>query len=483
MQVRQDYVEQIMRHTESTSTIAGPWKKAAYLCLLFLMSCGSGSAPSLDEPRDDQSPVIEDENLIFSSPVHYLHGYIRSDQVGIRLLPIDETFELQFTEATFSASAGVLRVSGPCFDMLINTSRNGNELELSDSRNTRPLGCQSTFVNQTLTDTLQTVVSVVQSDVITIESTENYLLLGPQGGELLAFSTVPLRVDNRELNEATSISQRRWALESIRTLESGFAAVPLGMTAFMSFGQDQTLDLDLGCSSGSGGVRIGSGIISIIDLSFTDSLCLPDELALEDLTQDYPTELVEAFFTRGNVIPLAFSIVNDQLMLFNGRDTVLVFSGRVINESESLPTTSELDRGDLTLGGIDVDAVQRRTDIIRDQVALDELYGSLLTDFGLTQFEAPVVDFTRFTVIAAFYGHNNQTGYDLVVRSAVETESGLDVFLTSRDPDDSLLNTNCFVEEAESAPFSIVLVDSRQTPVTTRIRETSFCTGLWDIVG
>ena len=92
MQVRQNYVEQIMRHTESTSIIAGPWKKAAYLCLLFLMSCGSGSA--LDEPRDDQSPVIEDDNLVFSGPVHYLHGYIRSDQVGISLLPVDETFEL-----------------------------------------------------------------------------------------------------------------------------------------------------------------------------------------------------------------------------------------------------------------------------------------------------------------------------------------------------------------------------------------------------
>ena len=472
-----------MRHTESTSTIAGPWKKAAYLCMLFLMGCGSGSDQSLDEPRDDQSPVIEDNNLVFSGPVHYLHGYIRSDQVGIRLLPIDETFELQFTEANFSASAGVLRVSGPCFDMLINTSRNGNEYELSNSRNTRPLGCQSTFVNETLSDTLQTVVSVMQSDVVTIESTENYLLLGPQGGELLAFNTVPLRADNLELNPAVNLSQRRWALESIRTLESGFAAVPLGMTAFMSFGQDQMLELDLGCSSGSGGVRVGSGIISIIDLSFTDSLCLPDDPTQEDPTQGYPTELVEAFFTRGNVIPLAFSQVNDQLLLFNGRDTVLVFSGRVINENELLPLISELDRGDLTLGGIDVNSVQRRTDIIRDQVALDELYGSLLTDYGLTQLEAPVVDFTRFTVIAAFYGHNNQTGYDLVVRNAVETESGLDVFLTSRDPDSNLLNTNCFVDDMESAPFSIVLVDSRQTPVTTRIRETSFCTGLWDIVG
>jgi len=197
---------------------------------------------------------------------NYLHGYIRSDQVGIRLLPIDETFELQFTEANFSASAGVLRVSGPCFDMLINTSRNGNEYELSNSRNTRPLGCQSTFVNETLSDTLQTVVSVMQSDVVTIESTGNYLLLGPQGGELLAFNTVPLRADSLELNPAVNLSQRRWALESIRTLESGFAAVPLGMTAFMSFGQDQMLELDLGCSSGSGGVRVGSGIISIIDL-------------------------------------------------------------------------------------------------------------------------------------------------------------------------------------------------------------------------
>ncbi len=467
-----------MRHTDLTSTIAVPWKVAAYLCLLFLIACGSGSDSSLDDPRDDQTPVIDDDNLVFSGPVHFLHGYIRSDQVGIRLLPIDETFELQFSEATFSASSGVLRVSGPCFDMLINTRRNGNELVLSDSRNTRPLGCQATFANQTLSDTLQTVMSVLQSDAITIESTENFLLLGPQGGELLAFNTRPLRANDRELDEAASLLQRRWALESIRTLESGVVAVPLGMTAFMSFGQGQALDLDLGCSSGSGGAIIGAGIISIIDLTFTESLCFAD-----DSVQDYPTEIVEAFFTQGNVIPPAFFIQNDQLMLFNGRDTVLVFSGRLVNDTETLPMVSELDRGDLTLGGIDVDSVQRRTDIIRDQIALDGLYSSLITDFGLTQLESPTVDFNRFTVIAVFYGHNSQTGYDLVVRNAVETERGLDVFLTSRDPDSSVLNTNCLVEDAESAPFSVVLVDSRQTPVTTRIRETSFCTGLWDIVG
>lgn len=398
--------------------------------------------------------------------------------MGIRLLPVDETFELQYTEATFAASSGVLRLSGPCFDVLIDASRTGSALNLSNYRNAQPLGCLPTFVNETLTDTSRTVVSVMQSDAIDVESTEDYLLLRPQGGELLAFSTRPLRASDRELIDAEDLSHKRWTLESVRTLDSGIAAVPLTMSASLYFGEGRNLDLELGCSSGSGGVRIASGIISVIDLSFTESIC-----ASEGTTERYPTELVEQFFTRANVNPLAYSLRNDQLILFNGRDTALVFSGRSVAESETLPTTTVFESGDLTSGGVDVMSVERRTDIIRDQISLDALYRSLGTAYGLTQLESPIIDFTRYTVITAFYGYNSQTGYDLVVREAVESERGLDIFLTSRDPDASLLKPNCVVSEAESAPFSLVLVDSRQTPVTTRIRETSFCSGLWDSAG
>jgi len=448
------------------------------LVLLVLVGCGGSSDSSTGLPVNDDLSVREDADLVFADPVYFLHGYVRFDNVGIQLLSVDETFEMQFTEATFSATSGVLRVSGLCSDILINTERQDNGLMLDGFRDTRSIGCMPSFVNETLTDTSRTVLSVLQSEFVELESTEDFLLFRLPTGELLAFSTQPLRLTDRELNDEVDLSNMLWTLESVRTLETGIAAVPLSIPAIMRFGTEGNLSIDLGCSAGSGGALVSTGIISVIDLSFTESFCTISEASLIESTPSFPVELVENFFSFANARPLAYSLKNNQLTLFNGRNTALVFSGRVVNDQEFLPEIIVVDRGNLVLGGLDASDAMRRADIIRDQIGLDAAYTALAMRYGLTELQPPVVDFNRYTVIAAYFGYQDQSGFEIAVRDAVETERGLDVYLTSRDPDEAALSPDCVARDAESAPFSFVLIDSRQTPVTTRIQETSFCTGL-----
>ena len=275
-----------------------------------------------------------------------------------------------------------------------------------------------------------------------------------------------------------TLTNTDWTLETI--LESDDLArstLRLDTTWRLSLQADGRIDGDGFCQVGSGQWQSDDTTLNIIDWN-------EEKIALCSVTDIPP--VVE------RVIPRLFGgetftqrIDGGRLFLETDDNVQMVFSGRVRREGEQdVPFETlvrENNAGRVTslveansLGSTQFvvyrDAASLNADLAAAQPAEFEVYNRV---------ELPVIDFDSSIVVGAYLPFDPQQNSDVLVRGVRVAESGLEIEIAHfgpHVPDETTLR--CGGDDAESAPWTLVLIDSVIEPVRIAEMARAFCSGV-----
>ena len=275
-----------------------------------------------------------------------------------------------------------------------------------------------------------------------------------------------------------TLTNTDWTLETV--LESDGLArgtLRLDTTWRLSLQADGRIDGDGFCQVGSGQWQSDDTTLNIIDWN-------EEKIALCSVTDIPP--VVE------RVIPRLFGgetfaqrIDGGRLFLETDDNVQMVFSGRVRREGEQdVPFETlvrENNAGRVTslveansLGSTQFvvyrDAASLNADLAAAQPAEFEVYNRV---------ELPVIDFDSSIVVGAYLPFDPQQNSDVLVRGVRVAESGLEIEIahfSPHVPDETSLR--CGGDDSESAPWTLILIDSVIEPVRIAEMGRAFCSGV-----
>ena len=277
-----------------------------------------------------------------------------------------------------------------------------------------------------------------------------------------------------------TLTNTDWTLETI--LESDDLArgtLRLDTTWRLSLQADGRIDGDGFCQVGSGQWQSDDATLNIIDWSEEDiGLCSVIEIP----------PIVE------RVIPRLFGgetfiqrIDGGRLFLETGDNVQMVFSGRVRREGEQVVPFQTLARENnagraysfgraKSLGSTQFvvyrDAASLNADLAAAQPAEVQVYPP-------HRVELPVIDFDSSIVVGAYLPFDPQQASDVLVRGVRVAESGLEIEIAHYGrhvPDETSLR--CGGDDAESAPWTLVLIDNVIEPVRIAEMARAYCSGV-----
>lgn len=109
--------------------------------------------------------------------------------------------------------------------------------------------------------------------------------------------------------------------------------------------------------------------------------------------------------------------------------------------------------------GQDSGSITRRTNfLIRSEEEFAELWSMV---YGASGSVRPLIDFSRYDVIAAFDGTRSSGGYHVEVSDVREEGGSRVIEITRHEPED-----DCIVTEAITSPFQMVRVLKSPLPVS-----------------
>ena len=275
-----------------------------------------------------------------------------------------------------------------------------------------------------------------------------------------------------------TLTNTDWTLETI--LESDDLArstLRLDTTWRLSLQADGRVDGDGFCQVGSGQWLSDDTTFNIIDWSEED-IALCSVIEIPPIVERVIPRLFggETFIQR---------IDGGRLFLETDDNVQMVFSGRVRREGEQVvPFETLVRENDAGRAGSFVEANSLGSTqfvVYRDAASLNaDLAAAQPAEFeAYNRVELPVIDFDSSIVVGAYLPFDPQQNSDVLVRGVRVAESGLEIEIAHfgpHVPDETTLR--CGGDDDESAPWTLVLIDSVIEPVRIAEMGRAFCSGV-----
>lgn len=265
-----------------------------------------------------------------------------------------------------------------------------------------------------------------------------------------------------------------WTLETIRGNDGEYRPLPLDATWRLSFQAEGRVAGDALCNAGGGRWEADDTTLTIFDWNEDAAFCPESETIPTTIK-----ETVARLFSSDTMMP---RIEAERLFFDTGDNVQLVFSGRLKQTNERNALTETLVRsggfarasdGNPLFGDLATPYV-----IYRDTASLEADYAALPAE-GSPWPELPVIDFTSSIVVGAYLPLDGQVSSDVVVRGARVGETGLEIETARFGPnvlDEA--SVVCAADDALTAPWTLVRIESIVEPVHFAEMARAFCSGI-----
>lgn len=296
----------------------------------------------------------------------------------------------------------------------------------------------------------------------------------PQGSDTDNALDSQNTLDNNTIAAQPDLLGMEWTLETVRDSDGEYRPLPLESTWSLTFNINGDVHGLALCNQGSGSWQADDSTLSIVDWAEDGAFC--------ESTARIPTAtqtIVGRLYGGETVMP---RIESNRLFVDTGDGAQLVFSGRATSEGEQTVSFETLVRaagfsragnGDPVFGNLPTPYV-----IYRDSDSLEADYARLPAE-GTPSPALPSINFTSSLVVGAYLPLDGQVSSDVVVRGARTTPNGLEIDVARFGPSvPDEVSVNCAADDALTAPWTLVRIDSVVEPIDFSEMARAFCSGV-----